>query len=357
MILWWGCEKAAAMAGTYREAGVDIAAGDRVAAAAGRLARATRRPEVVAGIGGFGAVFRLPRGYRRPLLVASTDGVGTKLRVAFMVGRHDTIGIDLVAMNVNDILTLGAEPLAFLDYYATGRLDPEVAASVLKGIARGCTLAGCSLVGGETAELPSFYQPGEYDLAGFTIGVVEQDDLVDGRRVRPGDVMIGLSSSGLHSNGYSLARQVCFERAALSIESRPPELEGTLGEELLLPTRIYVRTVRSLPRGVVKAMAHITGGGLTGNLPRVLPAGSAAHVRVGSWQLPGIFQLVQRLGNVDRDEMFGTFNMGIGFVLVVAARDADHVLASLTRRRERAVIIGEIVRTRRGSKAHVVLEP
>ncbi|MCK6554496.1 phosphoribosylformylglycinamidine cyclo-ligase [Candidatus Binatia bacterium] len=342
------------MAGSYRGAGVDIAAGERVASAAARLARATRRPEVVAGVGGFGAVFRIPRGYRRPLLVASTDGVGTKLRVAFMVGRHDTIGIDLVAMNVNDILTLGAEPLAFLDYYATGRLDPAVAAAVLKGIAHGCKLAGCSLVGGETAELPSFYQGGEYDLAGFAVGVVEQDELVDGRGVRPGDVVIGLPSNGLHSNGYSLARQVCFDRAALRLDARPPELGVALGEELLRPTRIYVRTVRSLPRGVVKAMAHITGGGLTGNLPRVLPSGCAARIDLGSWEVSGIFRLVQRLGEIDRDEMFRTFNMGIGFVLVAPASAADRILASLARRRERALVIGEIVRARRGGKARVV---
>jgi len=323
------------MAVSYRDAGVDISAGDRVAAAAGRLARATRRPEVVAGVGGFGAVFRIPRGYRRPLLVASTDGVGTKLRIAFMAGRHDTIGIDLVAMNVNDILTLGAEPLAFLDYYASGRLDPAVAAAVLKGIARGCKQAGCSLVGGETAELPSFYQGGEYDLAGFAVGVVEEGEVVDGRRVRPGDVVIGLPSSGLHSNGYSLARQLCFEVGGLSLDARPPELRVPLGEELLRPTRIYVRTVRALPHGTVKAMAHVTGGGITGNLPRVLPAGCAARVRLGAWKVPGIFRLLARLGAVADDEMFRTFNMGIGFVLVVAARDTDRVLAQLSRQRQR----------------------
>jgi len=345
------------MATSYRDAGVDIVAGDRVAAAAARLARATRRPEIVTGIGGFGAVFRIPRGYRRPLLVASTDGVGTKLRVAFLVGRHDTIGIDLVAMNVNDILTLGAEPLAFLDYYASGRLDPAVAVAVLKGIARGCKLAGCGLVGGETAELPSFYQAGEYDLAGFAIGVVEDGQVVDGRRVCPGDVVIGLPSSGLHSNGYSLARHLCLERGGLKLEARPPELTRSLGEELLRPTRIYVRTIRALPRGTVKGMAHITGGGLLGNLPRVLPRGCAAHIRLGSWTVPGIFRLLERLGTVERDEMFRTFNMGIGFVLVVGAGDAARVLAALKRQRERAVVIGEIVRSRRGAAPRVILQP
>lgn len=343
------------MAESYRKAGVSIAAGDRVAARAATLARTTLRPEVVAGIGGFGALFRIPRGYQRPLLVASTDGVGTKLRVAFMLNRHDTIGIDLVAMNVNDILTLGAEPVAFLDYFGTGKLRPGVAAAVLKGIARGCKLAGCSLVGGETAELPSFYAPGEYDLAGFTVGVVEEDNVTDGRRIVPGDVIIGLPSNGLHSNGYSLVRHLCFERAGLSVRARLPELKVPLGEELLRPTRIYVRTVRTLPRGAVKGMAHITGGGITGNLPRIFPKPCAARLQLGSWPVPGIFSVLERLGGVHRDEMFRTFNMGIGFVLVVGKREADAVLAALKRRRERAYVIGEVVRAGRGRGPRVAL--
>jgi phosphoribosylformylglycinamidine cyclo-ligase len=339
---------------TYHDAGVSIAAGDRVVAAAKAAARMTARPEVVAGVGGFGALFRIPRGYRQPLLVASTDGVGTKLRIALMMRRHDTIGIDLVAMNVNDILTLGAEPLAFLDYYVTDKLQPRIAATVLKSIARGCRLAGCSLIGGETAEHPGCFMPGEYDLAGFTIGVVEEDEIIDGRAIVPGDVLIGLRSSGLHSNGYSLVRHLCFEKARLSLRAKPKELTVPLGEELLRPTRIYVPLVRRLPRRAIKGMAHITGGGITENLPRILPRGCQAHIRLGSWPVPGIFHLLQRLGSVRRDEMFRTFNMGIGFIVVVGKRDADAVLATLKRQRERAYLIGEITRARRGARKRVV---
>ena len=341
---------------TYRDAGVSIAAGDQMVAAAKAAARATARPEVVAGIGGFGALFRLPRGYRKPLLVASTDGVGTKLRIALMMRRHDTIGIDLVAMNVNDILTLGAEPLAFLDYYVTDKLQPSIAAAVMKGIARGCRLAGCSLIGGETAEHPGCFMPREYDLAGFTIGVVEADQVVDGRTIVPGDVVIGLPSSGLHSNGYSLVRRLCFDQAGLSLRATPKELTRPLGEELLRPTRIYVPVVRALPRRAIKGMAHITGGGITENLPRIFPSSCQARIRLDSWPVPGIFNLLQRLGPVPRDEMFRTFNMGIGFVLVVGTRDAGAILRALKRRRERAYVIGEIERAARGARVRVVLE-
>ncbi len=341
---------------TYHKAGVSIAAGDRVTEAARLAARATLRPEVVAGVGGFGALFRIPKGYRRPLMVTSTDGFGTKLRIALMMKRHDTIGIDLVAMNVNDILTLGAEPVAFLDYYVTDRLQPAVAAAVLRGIARGCRLAGCSLIGGETAEHPGCFMPGEYDLAGFTVGVVEEDEVVDGRRIVPGDAIIGLRSSGLHSNGYSLVRHVCFDRARLSLRSRPPELRVSLGAELLRPTRIYVPIVRALPRGMVKGMAHITGGGITGNLPRILPDGCVARIRLGSWPGPGVFALLQRLGDVRRDEMFQTFNMGIGFILVVGVRQVDAILAALRRRGERGYVIGTVTRSGRRSRPQAVLE-
>jgi len=341
---------------SYHDAGVSIAAGERVAAAAKAAARATVRPEVVAGVGGFGALFRIPRGYRRPLLVTSTDGVGTKLRVALMMKRHDTIGIDLVAMNVNDILTLGAEPVAFLDYFVTDRLQSDVATAVLKGIARGCRLAGCSLIGGETAEHPGCFIPGEYDLAGFTVGVVEENEVVDGRRIVPGDVVIGLPSSGLHSNGYSLVRHLCFERARLSVRARPAELTVPLGTELLRPTRIYVPIIRPLPPRLIKGMAHITGGGITGNLPRILPKGCVARIRLGTWPVPGIFTLLQRLGPVTRDEMFTTFNMGIGFVLIVAKRNADAVLSALKRRREPAYVIGDILRAGRGAAERVSFE-
>jgi phosphoribosylformylglycinamidine cyclo-ligase len=339
---------------TYRDAGVSIAAGGRAVAAAKAAARVTARPEIVAGVGGFGALFRVPRGYRKPLLVASTDGVGTKLRIALMMKRHHTIGIDLVAMNVNDILTLGAEPLAFLDYYVTDNLQPGIAAAVLKGIARGCRLAGCSLIGGETAEHPGCFMPGEYDLAGFTVGVVEEDAVIDGRSIVPGDVIIGLRSSGLHSNGYSLVRHLCFEKARLSLRARPRELTVPLGEELMRPTRIYVPLVRQVPRRAIKGMAHITGGGISENLPRILPRGYQAQIRLGSWPVPGIFHLLQRLGAVQRDEMFRTFNMGIGFILVVGKRDANAVLASLKRQHERADLIGEITRVRRGVRERVV---
>jgi phosphoribosylformylglycinamidine cyclo-ligase len=343
------------MAVSYQKAGVDIVAGDRVARAAKAAARATVRPEVVAGVGGFGALCRIPKGYRRPLLVTSTDGVGTKLRIAFMMQRHSTVGIDLVAMSVNDMLTLGAEPLAFLDYYVTEKLEPQVATAVVRGIARGCRLAGCSLIGGETAEHPGCFMPGEYDLAGFALGVVEEDAVIDGRRITPGDVLIGIRSSGLHSNGYSLVRHICFEQARVTLDGRFPELKVPLGEELLRPTRIYTSVVRALPQGKVKGMAHITGGGVFSKLPRIFPSGCAARIELGSWPVPGIFTLLQRLGAVPRDEMFRTFNMGIGFILVVGRRDADTVLAALKHRGERAYVIGEVARTTRGAPARVAL--
>lgn len=332
------------MPATYKQAGVDIEAGDRVVEAAKRAAQATIRPEVVGGIGGFGALMRLPKGYRAPLLVTSTDGVGTKLRVALMAGKHDTVGIDLVAMCVNDILTLGAEPIAFLDYYVTEKLDPKVASRVLSGIGAGCRLAGCALLGGETAEHPGCFPPGEYDLAGFALGVVEENGVVDGRTIVPGDVVIGLPSSGLHSNGYSLVRRLCFDVGALSLDARPRELRGTLGAELLKPTRIYVRAVRALRRGSVKGMAHITGGGITGNLVRILPDGCRAVVDRSQWRVPGVFRLLQRLGDVAEAEMFRTFNMGLGYMLVVGRRRVDSTLATLRRHGEKPVVVGAIER-------------
>jgi phosphoribosylformylglycinamidine cyclo-ligase len=333
---------------TYRSAGVDIEKGERVAATAARLARQTLRPEVVSGIGGFGAAFRLPKGYRRPLIVTATDGVGTKLAIATMAGRHETVGIDLVAMNVNDILTLGAEPVAFLDYFVTERLDPAVAEQVLRGIAAGCKQAGCALVGGETAEHPGCMKPEEYDLAGFVVGVVEERKLVDGRRIRRGDAIIGLASSGLHSNGFSLVRHVLFERAALTLETQLPELSRPLVDELLEPTRIYVRTVRALPKEEIHGMAHITGGGLVENIPRMFPRHLAARIARGSWPVPPIFTVLARLGPVEEEEMLRTFNMGIGFVLVVRATRADGVLAVLRRRRVPAWVIGEVIERRPG---------
>ncbi|MBI3769485.1 MAG: phosphoribosylformylglycinamidine cyclo-ligase [Deltaproteobacteria bacterium] len=336
---------------TYAAAGVDIDAGERLVRRIAPLARATRRREILAGVGGFAALARIPSRYRHPLLVTCTDGVGTKLRIAFALDRHDTIGIDLVAMSVNDLLTVGAEPLLFLDYFATGALDVRQGTALVRGIARGCRLAGCSLVGGETAELPSFYKRGEYDVAGFAVGVVERAAVLDGRRVRPGDALIGLPSTGLHSNGYALARKVLLARARLSLDTVPADLRVSLGEELLRPTRIYVRPVRELlattPRAV-HGMAHVTGGGLPGNLPRILPAGCRAVVRRGTWRIPPVFTMIERLGRVSRREMDRTFNNGIGFVLVVGRVAADTVVARLRARRLRPVVIGEIVRGNRG---------
>ncbi len=332
---------------TYAKAGVSIAAGDRVTEAAKRAAKTTRRPEVVAGVGGFGALFSVPKGYKNPLIVTATDGVGTKLKIAFALRRHDTVGIDLVAMNVNDILTLGAEPVAFLDYIVTDRVQPKVLASVLDGIAEGCRQAGCALIGGETAEHPGAFTPGEYDLAGFTVGVVERQQVIDGKRIVPGDLILGLPSSGLHSNGFSLVRHLLLEKQKLSLGKRLPGFDVALGEELLRPTRIYVKALRGLPRGIVKGMAHITGGGITGNLTRAFPKGCSAVVRRGSWPVPAIFDVLQRSGPVATAEMYRTFNMGIGLAMVVAERDLDTVLATMKRRREAAYLIGEVTRAGR----------
>ena len=331
---------------TYKGAGVDIAAGEAAVRRLTPLARTTYRPEVLGDIGAFAGFFRIPRGYREPVLLAATDGVGSKLKVAFLCGRHDTVGIDLVAMSVNDLLVHGAEPLVFLDYVGIGRLRPAVVAAVVRGIAEGCREAGCALIGGETAELPDFYGPGEYDLAGFAVGVVERRRLVDGRAVRPGDLLLGLASTGLHSNGFSLVRQVAFERLGRRVTDRAPGAPGRIGDVLLTPTRIYVRPVRALLRsGIpVHAMAHVTGGGLTGNLPRVLPPGCQAIVRRRAWPTPPVFRWLQAGGGITDPEMFRTFNMGIGFVCVV-----PRAAAATAERRLRAEgvstwVIGEIRR-------------
>jgi phosphoribosylformylglycinamidine cyclo-ligase len=314
---------------SYRDAGVDIEAGDALVERIKPHARRTMRPEVLAGIGGFGALCEIPAKYRHPVLVSGTDGVGTKLKLAFALGRHDSVGIDLVAMSVNDVLVQGAEPLFFLDYFACGRLDTEVAASVVAGIARGCELAGCALIGGETAEMPGMYPDGEYDLAGFCVGVVEKERIVDGRSVAPGDVLLGLASSGAHSNGYSLIRAI-MERKA------PPF-------DLLQPTRIYVKPVLSLLERVpVKAMAHITGGGLTGNVPRMLPKGTQAVIRKSAWPRPELFQWLQREGGVAEEEMHRVFNCGIGMVLVVAPQDAARACETLRVAGETVHVIGAV---------------
>jgi phosphoribosylformylglycinamidine cyclo-ligase len=331
------------MATTYRDAGVDIDEGDRLVDLIKPLARPTMRPEVLAGIGGFGGLFALDvKKYRDPVLVAGTDGVGTKLKLAFLTGRHDTVGIDLVAMSVNDVAVTGAEPLFFLDYFATGKLRAEEAAQVVKGIAEGCRQAGCALIGGETAELPGFYADGEYDLAGFAVGVVERDRILDGRAVRPGDALLGVASTGLHSNGYSLARKVLLERHALS--DRPPELSGrTVGEALLEPTRIYARDILALLEQVpVRAIAHITGGGLPGNAPRNLPDGTRAVVRAGTWAVPPIFDLIEREGAVPRDEMYRTFNMGLGLVIALPAASVDAARALLAGRGLQSWAVGTV---------------
>jgi phosphoribosylformylglycinamidine cyclo-ligase len=294
---------------SYRDAGVDIDEGDALVEAIKPFARRTLRPEVLAGIGGFGALCELPKKYRQPVLVSGTDGVGTKLKLAFALGRHDTVGIDLVAMSVNDVLVQGAEPLFFLDYFACGRLETRIAAEVIKGIARGCELAGCALLGGETAEMPGMYPQGEYDLAGFCVGVVEKERIIDGRAIAPGDAVLGLASSGPHSNGYSLIRKI--------LERAKPEFD------LLEPTRIYVKPILKLLESVpVKGLAHITGGGITGNVPRALPENTVARIRKDSWPRPPVFQWLQRTGNVAEDEMFRVFNCGIGMVLVLSK---DHV--------------------------------
>ena len=315
---------------SYRDAGVDIDAGDALVDAIKPFARRTMRPEVLGGIGGFGALCEIPKKYKKPVLVSGTDGVGTKLKLAFAAGRHDTIGIDLVAMSVNDILTSGAEPLFFLDYYVCERLDVRVAAEVVKGIAKGCELAGCALIGGETAEHPDAFPKDEYDLAGFAVGVVEKDRIVNGRSIKPGDAVLGLASSGPHSNGFSLIRRI-LERGG-----KPPF-------DLLEPTRIYVKPVLKLLESVpVKGLAHITGGGVIGNVPRMLPKNMVAKIHRSAWPRPEVFQWLQKTGDVAEDEMWRVFNCGIGMALVVPRDKVQAAMALLEREGERVFEIGEV---------------
>lgn len=324
----------------YRTAGVDIEAGDALVEAIKPLAKRTARPGVMDGLGGFGALFEIPQHYKRPLLVSGTDGVGTKLKLAIELGIHDTIGIDLVAMCANDIVVLGAEPLFFLDYYATGKLRTDVAASVIAGIAEGCVQAGAALIGGETAEMPGMYSAEDYDLAGFCVGVVERDRVIDGKTVQPGDALLALGSSGAHSNGYSLVRKV-IESCEADL-SQP--MDGkTLAEVLLAPTRIYVKSILGLMNKLpLKAIAHITGGGLPGNLPRVLPDNTRALIHSGSWQWPAVFDWLQEQGNIATDEMYRTFNCGVGMVLVVADADKEQALELLRQAGEKAWLLGTI---------------
>ena len=315
----------------YRQAGVDIDAGNEVVRRIRHLARATFTPGVLSDIGSFGGLFRLNAiPLRDPVLVASADGVGTKLRLAFLTGVHTTIGRDLVNHCVNDILVQGAEPLFFLDYLATGKLDPAVAVQIVEGLAQACRENGCALLGGETAEMPGFYADGEYDVAGFIVGAVERERLIDGRGIVPGDLLIGLSSSGLHTNGYSLARRIVFDVARLTPDAHVTELGRTVGEALLIPHRSYLEVVRPLlPLGIIKGMAHITGGGITDNLPRILPAGMHALIDRSTWTIPAVFRWLQALGTVPVDDMYRTFNMGIGLVICCAPADERAVLDAL----------------------------
>jgi len=339
---------------TYRDAGVDIAAGDDLVDRIKPFAKRTMRPEVMGGIGGFGALFELSKKYREPVLVSGTDGVGTKLRLAFELNRHDTVGQDLVAMSVNDILVQGAEPLFFLDYFACGRLDVDTAADVVKGIARGCELAGCALIGGETAEMPGMYPDGEYDLAGFAVGAVEKADLIDGKRIEAGNVVLGLGSSGAHSNGYSLIRKVLELTHAdldMDIAGRP------LREAVLEPTRIYVKSLLTLLReqpGAVRAMAHITGGGLTENVPRVLPGELMARIDSAGWEMPALFQWLRQAGNIDAAEMHRVFNCGIGMVVIVGEDEAEQAESLLREQGETVYRIGRI-EARQGDEPQTVV--
>ncbi len=334
---------------TYRDTGVDIHRGEEVVRRIAPLAQGTSRREVLGGIGAFAGLVSIPPGFREPVLVSSTDGVGSKLKVAFLADRHHTVGIDLVAMSVNDVLVHGAEPLYFLDYVALARVDPVRVESIVRGVADGCRQAGCALIGGETAELPDLYRDGEYDLAGFAVGIVERARIVDGGHVRPGDVVLGLASSGLHSNGYSLARRIVFGVMGLDVRAMLPDVGRSVADELLEPTRIYVGAVRELLCKVdVHAMAHITGGGLPGNVPRVLPEGCRALIRRQAWSVPPIFGTLAEAGGVNEEEMFRTFNMGIGYVVILPSSAATEARTVLAAAGETVYELGEIVSGARG---------
>ena len=338
---------------SYRDAGVDIEAGDALVDAIKPFARRTMREGVLGGIGGFGALFEISKKYREPVLVSGTDGVGTKLKLAFQLNRHDTVGIDLVAMSVNDILVQGAEPLFFLDYFACGKLDVKTAADVIKGVAAGCEQAGCALIGGETAEMPSMYPDGEYDLAGFAVGAVEKSEIIDGRKIAPGDVVIGLASSGIHSNGYSLVRKI--------IDVTKPDLNAdfdgrSLADALMAPTRIYVKPLLSLMADVeVRGMAHITGGGLVENIPRVLQDHLTAVLKKDAWNMPPLFGWLQKHGHVAEEEMHRVFNCGIGMVVIVSPENADKAISRLNASGETAYLIGEI-RQRAGDETQTIVK-
>jgi phosphoribosylformylglycinamidine cyclo-ligase len=332
---------------TYRDAGVDIDAGDALVERIKGHVKRTMRPEVLTDLGGFAGLCGLPKGYKNPLLVACTDGVGTKLKLAFLMNKHDTVGVDLVAMNVNDLVVSGAEPLLFLDYFAAGKLEVGVAEQVISGIADGCKQAGCALIGGETAELPGFYADGEYDLAGFCVGVVDKDKVINGSTLEPGDVLLGLASTGFHSNGYSLVRRAFLDVGGMNLAEKPADLDVTLGEALLRPTRIYVRALRRLAAsGLMKGAAHITGGGLVDNPTRMIPAGARLKLQIDmrSWPTPPVMAMLARLGNVANEEMRRTFNMGIGMIVAVPAGAADAAQSILELEGEKVFTIGQVAR-------------
>lgn len=332
------------MSDTYKQAGVDIAAGNEAVERMKKHVKTTFRPEVMADLGGFGALFKLNKDqYEEPVLVSGTDGVGTKLKLAFAMDQHNTIGIDAVAMCVNDIVVQGAEPLFFLDYLACDKVIPSKIESIVKGIADGCNQAGCSLIGGETAEMPGMYSEGEYDIAGFTVGIVDKSKMINGSNIAAGDAVIGLASSGVHSNGFSLVRKLLLEDAGYSLQQELPELGGRLGDVLLAPTKIYVKPLLGLLKEIeVKGMAHITGGGFIENIPRMLPDGVNVDIEYGSWPILPIFKLMQEKGSISNKDMFTTFNMGIGMVLVVKEQDADGVLQYLRSVGEEAYVIGRV---------------
>lgn len=346
---------------TYASAGVDITAANRAKERIKKLARATFNRQVLTEIGGFGGLFRLPSGYKKPVLVSSVDGVGTKLKIAFETGVHNTVGRDLVNHCVNDILVQGAQPLFFLDYLAVGKMEPQVVAALVEGVSNGCAENGCVLIGGESAEMPGFYAPGEYDLAGCIVGLVEQDQILTGAGIQPGDRLIGLRSAGLHTNGYSLARRLLFDEAGYKVETYLEELGATVGDALLAEHRSYLPLLRPLldpkkagskakggaKQGLLRGMAHITGGGITENLPRILPADCAAEIQTKAWQVPPLFNLLQRIGNVPTADMRRTFNLGIGMILVVAPAHRETVTRHLKRQKEDFVEIGQIVPGRR----------
>lgn len=328
---------------TYRDAGVDVDAGNRAVKLIKGYVKSTFQPGVLGELGGFGGFFQLDISkYQEPVLVSGTDGVGTKLKIAFMMDKHDTIGIDAVAMCVNDILVHGAKPLFFLDYIAVGKLIPEKVAEIVKGVAEGCRIAGCALLGGETAEMPGMYGENEYDIAGFVVGVVDKNKIVDGSLIKRGDVVIGIASSGLHSNGYSLARKVLFEVGKLSPRDYIEELGCTLGEEILRPTKIYSKTVNALKDFNIHGMAHITGGGIFENLPRILPEGLQVEINEKAWDVPPIFTMIQKIGHVEDREMHRTFNMGIGYVIIAAEKDANDILEVIRQQGEKGWIIGQV---------------